>query len=149
MATPIHFTRQSVDLSQTSTIELSGALGFDSVSANHLFSNKAFQPIGTGALSWRLFDFGKVDAEVTRTRGANAEALAQYRQAVLKTAEDVEDALISLSQTEARVEELQGEIDSLSRSAPSSSMRKFFDAKDLGRLIASVWDKTAPLKSDP
>lgn len=30
-------------------ISLSGALGFDSVSANHLFSAKAFQPIGTGA----------------------------------------------------------------------------------------------------
>jgi NodT family efflux transporter outer membrane factor (OMF) lipoprotein len=97
-------------------ISLSGALGFDSVSLNHLFSNKAFQPVGTGALSWRLFDFGKVDAEVAEARGANAEALAQYRQAALKAAEDVEDALVSLSQTEAHVVELQDEVASLTRS---------------------------------
>jgi NodT family efflux transporter outer membrane factor (OMF) lipoprotein len=96
-------------------ISLSAALGFDSISANHLFSSKAFQPIGTGAVSWRLFDFGKVDAEVARARGAHAEAFAQYRQAALKASEDVENALISLSQTEAHVEELQGEVVSLTR----------------------------------
>lgn len=97
-------------------ISLSGILGFDSVSVNHLLSNKAFQPIGTGAVSWRLFDFGKVDAEVASARGANAETLARYRQAVLKAVEDVEDALISLSETEVHVVELQGEVDSLARS---------------------------------
>jgi NodT family efflux transporter outer membrane factor (OMF) lipoprotein len=96
-------------------ISLSGVFGFDSVGGNHLFSGNAFQPIGTGALRWRLFDFGKVDAEVAAARGTNAEALAQYRQAALKATEDVEDALISLSQTEAHVEELQGEVDSLTR----------------------------------
>ncbi|WP_158742987.1 efflux transporter outer membrane subunit [Acidisphaera sp. L21] len=96
-------------------ISLSGALGFDSLSINHLLSAKAFQPIGTGALSWRLFDFGKVDAEVAQARGAQAEALAQYRQAALKAAEDVENALIALSQTEVHMAELQGEVDSLTR----------------------------------
>ncbi len=50
-----------------------------------------------------------------QARGAQAEALAQYRQAALKAAEDVENALISLSQTEVHVAELQGEVDSLGR----------------------------------
>jgi NodT family efflux transporter outer membrane factor (OMF) lipoprotein len=97
-------------------ISLSGALGFDSLSLNHLFTNKAFQPAATGAVSWRLFDFGKVDAEVASAHGANAEALANYRAAALRAAEDVEDALNSLSQTEVHVEELQGEVTSLTRS---------------------------------
>jgi NodT family efflux transporter outer membrane factor (OMF) lipoprotein len=96
-------------------ISLSGALGFDSVSINHLLTSKAFQAAGTGALSWRLFDFGKIDAEVAAARGANAEVLAQYRQAALKAVEDVEDALSSLSQTQAHVEELQGEVEALTR----------------------------------
>ena len=96
-------------------ISLSGALGFDSASANHLFSGNSFQPVGTGAIQWRLFDFGKVDAEVAQAHGANAEALAQYRQAALKATEDVEDALNTLSETEAHVEELQGEVGSLTR----------------------------------
>jgi len=96
-------------------ISLSGALGFDSLSVNRLFTARAFQPVGQGALRWRLFDFGKVDAEVGQARGANAEALAQYRQSVLKAAEDVENALVTLSQTQARVVRLQDEVASLQR----------------------------------
>ena len=94
-------------------ISLSGALGFDSISANQLFTAKAFQPVATGLLRWRLFDFGKIDAEVAQARGANAEALARYRQAVLKATEDVEDALVTLSQTQLRAEQLQQEVKSL------------------------------------
>jgi outer membrane protein TolC len=58
-------------------------------------------------------DFGKVDAEVAQARGANAEALSVYRQAVLRAAEDVENALSGLAQTEADVIELQDEVQSL------------------------------------
>ncbi|HEY1929282.1 MAG TPA: efflux transporter outer membrane subunit [Caulobacteraceae bacterium] len=94
-------------------LSLSGALGLDSLSASHLFTPNAFTAIGGGALHWRLFDFGRVDAEVAQARGANAEALARYRQSVLKAAEDVEDSLISLTQTERHVVELQGEVESL------------------------------------
>jgi outer membrane protein TolC len=91
-------------------------LGFDSLTTNHLFSAKAFQPVGTGALQWRLFDFGKVDAEVKNARGAHAEALAEYKEAALKATEDVEDAFITLSQTELRAQELQQEVAALTRS---------------------------------
>ena len=96
-------------------ISLSGALGFDSLSVNHLFSAKAFQPIGSGALRWRLFDFGKVDAEVAQAKGAHAEALAQYRQSVLKAAEDVENSLMTLSQLQDRAQQLQDEVGALER----------------------------------
>ncbi len=96
-------------------ISLSGALGFDSLSVNHLFTARAFQPVATGALRWRLFDFGKVDAEVAQARGADAEALAAYRQTALKAAQDVEDALMTLKQTEIRRQELQEEVASLTK----------------------------------
>jgi len=96
-------------------ISLSGALGFDSITSSDFLSAKSFQPVGTGALQWRLFDFGKVDAEVKQARGANAEALAQFRQAALKATEDVEDAFITLSQTELRVRELEQEVTALTR----------------------------------
>ncbi|MGF6505836.1 efflux transporter outer membrane subunit [Paraburkholderia sp. 32] len=96
-------------------ISLSGALGFDSISANKLFTAKSFQPVGTGAIQWRLFDFGKVDAEVKQARGGYAEALAQYKEAALNATEDVEDAFMSLSQTEIRAQELQEEVTSLTR----------------------------------
>ncbi|KXU93916.1 RND transporter [Caballeronia megalochromosomata] len=96
-------------------ISLSGALGFDSLSASHFLSAKAFQAVGTGALRWRLFDFGKVDAEVKNARGSYAEALAQYREAALRATEDVEDAFMTLSQTEIRAQEIQQEVDALTK----------------------------------
>lgn len=96
-------------------ISLAGALGFDSITTNHLLSARSFQPVGTGALQWRLFDFGKVDAEVKNARGAYAEALAEYREAALKATEDVEDAFVTLSQTELRAQELQQEVVALTR----------------------------------
>jgi NodT family efflux transporter outer membrane factor (OMF) lipoprotein len=96
-------------------ISLAGALGFDSISGSHFLSAKSFEPVGTGALQWRLFDFGKVDAEVKNARGSYAEALAQYREAALKATEDVEDAFMTLSQTEIRAQEIQQEVDSLTK----------------------------------
>src|SRR2546422_9735557 len=84
-------------------------------SGGTLFNGKAFEPIGTGALRWRLFDFGKVAAEVAQSRGAYAEALAGYRQAALRATEDVENALMELAQTQVRLQELQGEVTSLTR----------------------------------
>jgi len=94
-------------------ISIAGALGFDSLGTDHLFSSSASQATGGGALRWRLFDFGKVDAEVAEARGANAEQLARYRQTVLKAAEDVENALMALTETETHVLELQGEVNAL------------------------------------
>jgi NodT family efflux transporter outer membrane factor (OMF) lipoprotein len=96
-------------------ISLSGALGFDSAKGGTLFNGQAFQPVGTGALRWRLFDFGKVEAEIAQSRGAYAEALADYRLTALKATEDIENALMELAQTQARLEELQGEVTSLTR----------------------------------
>jgi outer membrane protein TolC len=83
------------------------------LTASHLFSAGGFQPAGVGGLRWRLFDFGRVDAEVAQARGGNAEALAVYRQAVLRAAEDVENALSLLAQTQAYMNELQGQVQSL------------------------------------
>jgi NodT family efflux transporter outer membrane factor (OMF) lipoprotein len=96
-------------------VSLSGLVGLDSVSASHLFTSPSFAAAGGGALSWRIFDFGKVDAEVAQAKGANAEALAVYRQSVLKAAEDVENALSGLAQTQAHVAELEGEVQSLTK----------------------------------
>lgn len=96
-------------------ISLSGALGFGSLSTGNLFNAGSFQAHGGGLIRWRLFDFGKVDAEVKQARGANAEALAIYRQVVLRAAEDVENALAAFSQTQLRTSELAAQVQALTR----------------------------------
>jgi NodT family efflux transporter outer membrane factor (OMF) lipoprotein len=96
-------------------VSLSGALGFDTMSGS-LFSSKSFTAVGGAGLRWRLFDFGKVDAEVAQARGANAEALALYRQSVLRAAEDVENSFMQLSQTVIHVVQLQEQVEALEKS---------------------------------
>lgn len=96
-------------------ISLAGVLGNESIAPGHLFQEKTFQPSAVAGLRWRLFDFGRVDAEVKQARGANAEALLQYRSSVLRATEDVEDAFSELAQSEVRRDEIVREIDALQR----------------------------------
>jgi NodT family efflux transporter outer membrane factor (OMF) lipoprotein len=97
-------------------LSVSGLLGFDGLSANRLFTAASFQPAVTGALRWRIFDFGKVDAEVAAARGAHSEALARYRRTVLRAAEEVEDAFKGVVELEGRTAQLEAEVQSLQRS---------------------------------
>ncbi|WP_321882860.1 efflux transporter outer membrane subunit [Paraburkholderia bannensis] len=135
-------------------ISLSGALGFDSISASHFLSAKSFQPIGTGALQWRLFDFGKVDAEVKNARGSYAEALAQYREAALKATEDVEDAFMTLSQTELRAQEIQQEVEALTKARDLSEKAyragsiTLTDVLDADRQLLDARDDLDATKAD-
>jgi len=135
-------------------ISLSGVLGFDSLTAEHLFTGSAFQAVGVGGLRWRLFDFGRIDAEVAQARGANAEALAVYRQAVLKAAEDVEDALSLLSQTQLYAAELRSASQSLLRArdlaeaAYRAGSITLTDVLDADRELLTVQDQIDASRAD-
>jgi len=96
-------------------LSLSAVVGSQAVAPSHLFEQQGFQPIGVVGLRWRLFDFGRVAAEVEAARGANAEALLKYRSSVLHAAEDVEDAFSLLVQSENRRNEILREIAELQR----------------------------------
>ncbi|WP_284321088.1 efflux transporter outer membrane subunit [Dyella acidisoli] len=91
-------------------VSLGALLGFETLRSGELFSAKAFQPQAVLGLHWRLFDFGRVDAEVAQANGANAEALATYRQSMLRATEDVENAIVMLSELERQHDELTQEV---------------------------------------
>lgn len=96
-------------------LSISGILGSQALAPAHLFEQQGFQPISLVGLRWRLFDFSRVAAEVKQARGANAEAMLQYRSSVLHAAEDVEDAFNLLVQSENRRNEILREIAALQR----------------------------------
>lgn len=89
------------------SVSLSGALGVTSLDAGTLFSGDALQHTVAAGLRWRLFDFGRVDAEVARARGARAEALAAWRSAVLRATGEVETAYSDQQQARLRGEALE------------------------------------------
>jgi NodT family efflux transporter outer membrane factor (OMF) lipoprotein len=101
-------------------ISLAGVLGFDSLSAGRFLSAQSFQPQATAGLRWRLFDFGRVDAEVAQANSAYAEVLLAYRQSVLRATEEVENAFTSLAQRQIEIHELSDEVDALRRARDTS-----------------------------
>lgn len=103
-------------------ISLSGLIGAASGGAGNLLTSAAGQDSGVAGLRWRLFDFGRVDAEVANARGRNAEALAAYRLAVLRATEDVENAFSDLVQSEAQARSLAEAEMSLTRARGTSKV---------------------------
>jgi NodT family efflux transporter outer membrane factor (OMF) lipoprotein len=99
---------------------LSGLLGTATMGLGGLFGGNATQAGGVLGLRWRLFDFGRVDAEIAAARGRNAEALAAYRLTVLRASEDVENAFSALIRQQARAQILAEGGTSLSRARASS-----------------------------
>ncbi|MBS1204755.1 MAG: transporter [Proteobacteria bacterium] len=66
------------------------------VSGDSLFTAGASQSAGVLGLRWRLFDFGRINAQIEQAKGQEAEALAAYRLSVLRATEDVENAFSAL-----------------------------------------------------
>jgi NodT family efflux transporter outer membrane factor (OMF) lipoprotein len=91
-------------------VTFNGLLGFESVDAGSLFTSPAQQGEALIGLQWRLFDFGRVDAEVAIARGREQEALAAYRGTVLHATEDVEAALSQFIQSRSEAETLNRQI---------------------------------------
>ena len=101
-------------------LSLSGLLGTATTAAGGLFTGNATQANGIFGLRWRLFDFGRVDAEIKAAKGRNAEALAAYRLTVLRASQDVEDAFPTLVQQEGRPAALERGETSLARAQQAS-----------------------------
>jgi NodT family efflux transporter outer membrane factor (OMF) lipoprotein len=99
---------------------LSGLLGTATMGLGGLFGGNATQAGGVLGVRWRLFDFGRVDAEIAAANGRNAEALAAYRLTVLRASEDVENAFSALIRQQARAQILAEGDSSLSKARASA-----------------------------
>lgn len=95
-------------------LSLSGLVGSaTSVPGGRLFTSSSSQAAGVLGLRWRLFDFGRINAQIDLAKGQDAEALAAYRLAVLRATEDVENAFSSLVKREDQAALLTQGVDSL------------------------------------
>ena len=100
---------------------LSGLMGSaTSLSSGDLFSSGADQSAGVLGLRWRLFDFGRINAQIDQAKGQKAEMLAAYRLAALRATEDVEDAFSALVKREEQAAVLTQGVDSLGRAREAS-----------------------------
>jgi outer membrane protein TolC len=103
------------------TLSLSAFLGSATAAGTGtLFTGGASQAAGLVGLRWRLFDFARINADINEAKGADAEALAGYRLAVLRATEDVESSLSSLINRESQAPTLSHAESSLFKARDSS-----------------------------
>ena len=106
------------------SFSLSALAGTATTTEGHTFTGPASQASAMLGLHWRLFDFGHIDADIKRARGANAEALANYRLTVLHASEEVENSLTELVKREAQAQILAGGEEALTK-AQTASQKAF------------------------
>jgi NodT family efflux transporter outer membrane factor (OMF) lipoprotein len=128
-------------------VSISGLLGLDSLTASQIFTGGAVAHQIAAGFSWRLFDFGRVDAEVAGAKGREAEALAAYRATVYRATEEVEDAFTDLTQQEARAQALQRQIDALgvardqAQQAYQEGVTSLVEVRDADRELLTASDQ--------
>ncbi|CEJ46508.1 efflux transporter outer membrane subunit [Xanthomonas citri pv. bilvae] len=102
---------------------LSGLLGSaTAISGANLFTGDAAQSSGVLGLRWRLFDFGRINAQIAQAKGQQAEQLAAYRLAVLRATEDVENAFTALIKREQQAVVLTQGVDALGKARGASAL---------------------------
>lgn len=103
------------------TFSLNALLGSaTAVSGDNLFTSGASQSAGVLGLRWRLFDFGRINAQIAQAKGQEAEALAAYRLSVLRATEEVENAFSGLVNRQMQATILTGGETALSAARQSS-----------------------------
>lgn len=134
-------------------VSLAGLIGVESLGVSQLFTGAAVaHQVGVG-LSWRLFDFGRVDAEVAQARGREGEALAAYRATVLQATREVEDAFTELAQQQARAAALTRQIDQLTvarrqaQDAYEGGVTSLVEVRDADRELLAASDQLVQAKA--
>jgi NodT family efflux transporter outer membrane factor (OMF) lipoprotein len=81
---------------------LTGAAGFESVSASDWFTGRSsFWSVGP-TVQWRIFDAGRIRANIRVQNARQEQALASYEQTVLTAFEEVENGLVAYANEQIR-----------------------------------------------
>lgn len=135
-------------------VSLAGLVGVASLGTANLFTGGAVQASGGAALRWRLFDFGRVDAEIAAARGREAEALAAWRGTALRAAEDVETALVRLAEAHRQRASLERQVAALTRAraqaqdAYAGGIINLIEVTDADRELLRTSDALAAVRGD-
>jgi outer membrane protein TolC len=111
-------------------------------------SNSLFWNIGPG-IRWNLFDAGKIRSNIEVQDARQEQALVQYRQAVLASMEDVENALVNYDREQTRRVALASAVDSNRRAVDlanqlySRGLVDFLNVQEAQRSLLAAEDQLA------
>src|SRR5882724_63148 len=97
-------------------VSLTGLAGLESVSAGDFFSGGSRYFNAGPTISWRLFEGGRIRANIAAADAREEQALHQYEKAVLTGLRDVEDALVAYGKERRRRDALMQAVEANRRS---------------------------------
>jgi outer membrane protein, multidrug efflux system len=122
------------------------------------YTANAFESLGNSgtpryaagpAISWPLFDLGRVKSGVDAARAGEAEAAARYRRVVLDALEEVETAIITYDKARERLQHLEAAAGSSERATELARLRfeegatGFLEVLDAERTQLETQDRLA------
>ena len=91
-------------------LSLTGTAGLQSFSASDwLTGGSRYRSVGP-TVTWRIFDFGRIHAQIKAADARQEQAFDTYQQAVLAAFQDVEDALVAYANEQTRYKALNDSV---------------------------------------
>ena len=89
---------------------LTGTAGLQSVSASDLFNASSHYWSVGPTVTWRIFDYGRIHAQIKCANVCQEQALDSYQQTVLTAFQDIENALVAFANEQARYQALNNSV---------------------------------------
>jgi NodT family efflux transporter outer membrane factor (OMF) lipoprotein len=125
---------------------LTGVAGFESISADDWFkSGSRFWSVGP-AVQWRIFDAGRIRANIQVQNARQEQALANYENTALSAFEDVENALTAYAKEQIRRQQLGDAVKSseeslrLANQLYANGLSNFINVLDAERSLYQAQD---------
>jgi NodT family efflux transporter outer membrane factor (OMF) lipoprotein len=125
---------------------LTGVAGFQGVSADDWFtSGSRFWSVGP-SVQWRIFDAGRIRANIKVQNARQEQALASYEQTALSAFEDVEDAMTAYAKEQIRRQSLEDAVKSseeslrLANQLYANGLSNFINVLDAERSLYQAED---------
>ena len=125
---------------------LTGVAGFESISADDWFkSGSRFWSVGP-AVQWRIFDAGRIRANIQVQNARQEQALANYENTALSAFEDVENALMAYAKEQIRRQSLEDAVKSseeslrLANQLYANGLSNFINVLDAERSLYQAQD---------
>jgi NodT family efflux transporter outer membrane factor (OMF) lipoprotein len=125
---------------------LTGVAGFEGISADDWFkSGSQFWSVGP-AVQWRIFDAGRIRANIQVQNARQEQALANYENTALSAFEDVENALTAYAKEQIRRQQLEAAVKSseeslrLANQLYANGLSNFINVLDAERSLYQAQD---------
>jgi NodT family efflux transporter outer membrane factor (OMF) lipoprotein len=126
-----------------------GEAGLDSTSAGNLFDANSRYFLVSPTVTWRIFDAGRIMANIKLQKVKQQETVLQFRNTILTALQEVEDALVAYATEQTRRADLVEALNqsqqslSLARQQYEHGLTSFLNVLDAERTVFSAEDNLA------